>query len=214
MGAVAVVVAAGGTLLGLELTGSGTPVANPVTSPGGGTGNSGGGTGHGADGNASSAGSQGSGVGSAGSDGADGGSPSAGASSSTTTTAPGPVKVQAICTTVSGNLTGQLTAGSCSQVPVTGGSGTIAGAAFTGSGTATISWSDGGTTTFVYTASHPASQRRKCPEGDTETTLKGSVTANHTVGPDDPGIKGPVRVKLCVDPKLDVTVAPGRAFQL
>jgi len=202
------VVVAGATVLALELQGgSGPMAANPVTSPARGTSESG----TGRDGNGSSGGTGDRAAG--GDDGAAGGA-SPGTPSSITTTTPGPIKVQAICTTVAGNLTGSLVLGSCSQTPVTGGSGTLPASVLTGAGSATISWTGGGTTTFVYTSSHPASQRRKCPEGDMERTLRGSVTGNATVGRDDPGIKGPVRAKLCVDPKLDVRLAPGRAFQL
>ena len=121
-----------------------------------------------------------------------------------------------ICTTVSGNtaITTVITLGSCSQLQATGGFGTFPGALLSRSGTGTITWNGTGTTTFVYTTSHPANQRRKCPAGDVETTLRGTVTSNKPIGPGNIGIKGPVHAKLCTDPGLDVTLAPGHMFQL
>jgi len=187
------VIAAGGIVLGLELSGSQSPAANhPATSS---TGNSG--------------------LSASGTDAAVG-STGAGSSSSSTpsSTAPAPLKVAAICTVVRGNLSSTITVSACSQLQATGGSGTFAGTVLAGSGSATITWSGAGTTTFVYVSSHPASQRSKCPAADTETTLRGSVTANSPLGAGNAGIRGSIRAKLCIDPALNVSLLAGRAFQL
>jgi len=103
---------------------------------------------------------------------------------------------------------------SCSQLQATGGSGTFPGALLNGAGTGVISWNGTGTTTFVYVTSHPASQRRKCRAGDTETTLRGTVTANSPLGAGNAGVMGPVRAKLCIDSKSNVNLLIGKAFQL
>lgn len=190
---VAGVLAAGGIVLGLELSGSQSPAAHhPATA---------------------SAGD--SGLSASGTDAAVGGT-GAGSSAGTTpaSTAPAPLKVPAICTVVSGNLSSTITLSACSQLQATGGSGTFPGAVLTGSGSATITWNGTGATTFVHVSSHPASQRRKCPGTDTETTLRGSVTANSPLGAGNAGIRGAIRAKLCVDPALNVSLLAGRAFQL
>jgi hypothetical protein len=44
--------------------------------------------------------------------------------------------------------------------------------------------------------------------------LRGSITANNPIGMGNAGVKGPVHAKLCVDPKLDVSLLRGHAFQL
>lgn len=119
-----------------------------------------------------------------------------------------------MCTVVSGNVSGVITISSCSQLQATGGSGTFPGALLRRSGTGTVTWSGTGTTTFVYVISHPASQRRKCPDSDTETTVRGAVTTNSPLGVGNVGVRGPVRAKLCVNPGLNVSLLAGRAFQL
>lgn len=119
-----------------------------------------------------------------------------------------------ICTTASGNVSGTVTINSCSHLAATAGSGSFPGALLERSGSGTITWNGTGTTTFVYVFSHPASQRHKCPVGDTETTLRGSVTANTPVGVGNAGVKGAVHAKLCIDPQLDVSLLAGRAFHL
>ena len=103
---------------------------------------------------------------------------------------------------------------SCSQLAVTGGSGTLPGSLLRGSGSGTVTWNGTGTTTFVYVSSHPASQRNKCPAGQHETTLRGSVTANKPLGAGNAGAKGPVRAKLCIDANMNVSLLAGRTFQL
>jgi hypothetical protein len=115
---------------------------------------------------------------------------------------------------VSGNLSRAIALSSCSQLQATGGSGTLPGGILSRSGSGTFTWNGTGTTTFVYVASHPVSQHRKCPAGDTETTLRGSVTANSPLGAGNVGIKGSVHAKLCIDSGLNVTLEGGRAFQL
>ena len=125
-----------------------------------------------------------------------------------------PQKVAVFCAIVSGNLTGAITISSCSQLPATGGSGTFPGALLDRSGSGTVTWNGTGTTTFVYVSSHPGSQRRKCPDGDAETTVRGAVTANSPLGVGNAGVKGGVHAKLCVDPALDVSLLAGRTFQL
>ena len=186
-------VVAGGTLLGLELSGSSQAPSHPSTAAGGG-------------------GTTGGDVTDSGTGGAGSGAEATGAGTTSTTLAP--LKVAAICTVVTGNLNGTITLGDCSQLQATGGTGTFPGAALTRSGSTTVSWNGTGTTTFVYVSSHPVAQRRKCAGDDTETTLKGSVTANAPVGAGNAGVKGAIHAKLCVDPRLNVSLAPGRAFQI
>ncbi|HXY27261.1 MAG TPA: hypothetical protein VEH82_03195 [Acidimicrobiales bacterium] len=212
VGGVAVVaLAAGGVVLGLVLAGSGGGGPKVATSPAGGTGSTG------ATGGTDSASSAGGGSSTATSGSAGGTANAAGGAgpgAASTSTAPGPQKVSVMCTTVTGNLESAITLGSCSQLGVTGGSGTFPGSLLAGSGSGTVTWNGTGTTSFVYVVSHPPSQRRKCPEGDTETTLRGSVTGNSPVGVGNVGVKGPLRAKVCVDPRLDVSLLAGRAFQL
>ncbi|MGA2520281.1 MAG: hypothetical protein ABSG81_05610 [Acidimicrobiales bacterium] len=191
LAATVALVVAGGILLGVDLTGSSRAPSHPSTAAG--------------------SGSTGGDV----SDNGSGATGSAGAAApGATSTTVAPLKVPVICTVVSGNLNTAITLRDCSQLQATGGSGTFPGLVLTRSGSGTVSWNGTGTTTFVYVSSHPAGQRRKCAGDDTETTLKGSVTATAPIGAGNAGVKGAVHAKLCVDPSLDVTLAPGRAFQL
>jgi len=197
--AVAAALVAGGTLLGLNLEGTNHSAAQPATSSARGSGSS-----------ASAPGPSGSAT-----------RPSDSGSSSGSnfdtepvSTNPGPQKVAVICTTVSGNLSGAITISSCSQLPATGGSGTFPGTLLDSAGSGTITWNGTGTTTFVYVSSHPPSQRRKCPDGDSETTLRGSVTANRPLGTGNVGVKGAVHAKLCIDSSSKVSLLAGRTFQL
>jgi len=84
----------------------------------------------------------------------------------------------------------------------------------TTSGTATVAWNGTGTTTFAYVISHPASQHRRCPPGDTEATLRGSVVASRPGVSGTAGVKGAVHAKVCIDQRLDVSLAAGHAFGL
>jgi hypothetical protein len=211
VGVLAVVLAVVGVVLGLDLSTSDQAAPNPTTSPSGSdtpAGNDASSVGGASAQDAPSDGS--SGGASAGSGGSGSGASTGGASSTTAA----PQKVAVICTTARGNVSTTVTIASCSQLQATGGSGTFPGALLSRSGSGTIRWNGTGTTTFVYVVSHPASQRRKCPNGDTETTLRGSVTSNRPVGAGNVGIKGAVHAKLCIDSGLHVTLVPGHTFQL
>jgi hypothetical protein len=211
--AVVAAVVVGGVLLGINLTSGDNPVTHPATAATGSTASSTKGTdaaSGGADSDAEGSGATGAGTGST------GGASQSGSTSSDApgTTAPGPQKVDVICTIVSGNLSAVVTLSSCSQLSTTGGSGTFAGSLLSKSGSGTIAWEGTGTTTFVYVSAHPASQKRKCPEGDTETTLRGSIIGNTPIGPRNVGVKGALHAKLCIDPQLDVSLLAGRTIQL
>ena len=191
---------AGGILLGLNLQGTNHQAKRPATSSTGSTGGS----------SVSSEEHSGNTGATASDTGPGSGSTSGGTPSSTS---PVPLKVSVICTVVTGNLSGVITISSCSQLPATGGSGTFPGALLSNAGSGTVTWNGTGTTTFVYVVSHPASQRRKCPRGDIEETLRGSVTANSPLGPENRGVKGAVHAKLCIDSGSNVSLLAGRTFQ-
>jgi hypothetical protein len=215
VGVLAAAIVAGGTVLGVALTGSGSK--SPSTAAGAGTsGNSGtsGTSGQGSPHDVATTGGTGSGTGGAADNGTGGGSGGASGTGASPSTSAPPIKVSVICTVVSGNLMGTITLSSCSQLQSTGGSGTFPASVLTSSGTSTVTWNGKGTTTFVYAASHGALQSRKCPSGDSETTLKGAAVSNVALGPDNVGVKGPLHAKLCVDPHFNVSLAPGKAFQL
>ena len=212
LGVVVAALVATGVLLGLSLSGSNPP--HPATAA---RGSGGSGSGSSGDRSTTSGGSGGGGSsGSAdpGSSGGQGGGASAGTTSSVsgTTTTTGPVKVPAICTVVSRSK-GTVVLRSCSQLASTGGSGTFPVSLLARSGSGTVTWNGTGTSTFVYTISHPASQRRKCPYDGTETTVKGSVTSNNLKGAGNVGLRGPVHAKLCSDRFGRIELLPGRAFQ-
>lgn len=210
VGVLVLVLAVGGVVLGLDLS-SGNQAQSPTTSSAASAtpaGNDGSSTGNG------SGGAGGGGQDPGDPSGAGGTSSGAGGSPGGATTTSVPQKVMVICTTARGNTATTVTIASCSQLQATGGLGTFPGALLSRSGTGTITWRGTGTTTFVYAVSHPASQRKKCPDGDTETTLRGSVTSNQPIGPGNVGIKGAVHAKLCINSALDVTLLPGRTFQL
>jgi hypothetical protein len=210
--AVAALVVVGGVLLGINRTSGDNPATHPAAatrsreSSTKRTDAARGGAESGGDGNGAPGAATGS---------TDGASASGSTSSDAPgTTIPGPQKVAVICTVVSGNLAAAVTLSACSQLSATGGSGTFPGSLLSKSGSGTITWDGTGTTTFVYVSAHPASQKRKCPEGDTETTLRGSITGNSPVGPGNVGVRGALHAKLCIDPQLDVSLLAGRTVQL
>jgi hypothetical protein len=217
IGVVAAAVITGGILLGLNLGGSDSPAVRPASAAaqgsngaGAGTDRSGGGSGSAT---SSASGSAGSKSGGSGSTAGGTTTTSSNSSTSSTSTTLGPHRVPVICTVVLGRTSGTISLSSCSQVLVTGGSGTFPGALLARSGSGTITWHGTGTTSFVYTVSHPASQRRKCPVHGTEATLRGSVTTNSPKGARNFGVKGPLRVKLCIDAFSRVRLLGGHSFQ-
>ena len=140
----------------------------------------------------------------------------------TTTLAPAPTptrragatKVRVFCTGVSGTLSGTLTLSGCNQPRVTGGSGTFPDNSLGTSGSVTVTWNGTGTTTLVYSMAKEASRRNRCPAGQAESVLSGSVTASDPLGPGDAGVRGPVHAKLCIDPGSRVSLLAGQTFKL
>jgi hypothetical protein len=120
------------------------------------------------------------------------------------------VKVQ--CTSVSGSVSGSLTIGGCDELGATGGSGAFPGRSLGASGLITVTWNGTGTTTFTYSST--TAKRDKCPGGQTETLVRGTVTGNSPLGPGNAGVKGAVHAKLCIDSSSNVHLLPGQAFKL
>lgn len=123
-----------------------------------------------------------------------------------------PVNVQ--CTSLSGNSSGTPppSLGSCNQSAATGGSGT---GTFTGglslSGNATITWSNGGTTSIHYSVSLPQSTGNKCAKvasGDVEGIVHGAVSGG-TPATGSPAVKGAVHAKICVATDGSLSLLPG-----
>jgi len=205
LGVLGAALVAGGILLGLNMSGSSNSGTNPSTAANHGSGSEASAANSPAGGAAVDSNSSGSGSGSTTAAGGH-----AGGASTTTTL---PVRVPGICTVVAGQRAGTVVLSSCSQVTATGGSGTFPASLLAKSGTGVITWHGTGTTTFVYTVSHPASQVHKCSGRGIETTLRGAVVANHPIGAGNVGVKGPVRAKLCTDAFGRITLLRGRRFQ-
>jgi len=216
IGVVAAAVISGGILLGLNLGGSNQPANRPATASAQGSNGSGAGTDRsdGGSGTSSASGTGSSNSGGSGSTSGGTSTTSTTSKSSSTSTTLGPQKVPVICTVVTGSTSGTITLSSCSHLTVTGGSGTFPGTLLAGSGSGKITWHGTGTTSFVYSVSHSASQRRKCPANGTEATLRGAVTADSPKGAGNFGVRGPLRAKLCIDSRSRVRLLGGRTFQL
>jgi hypothetical protein len=80
------------------------------------------------------------------------------------------------------------------------------------SGSITVTWNGTGTTTFAYSTTNPASKRNKCPAGQTEAILHGSITGNSPIGIGNTGVKGAIHAKLCVDSGSELSLLAGRKF--
>ena len=142
------------------------------------------------------------------------GASSSPASSSTTIRGSGPKGARVFCADLTGSLSGTLTIAGCSQPDVTGGSGTLPGLSLGASGPVTVTWNGTGTTTFVYSMTKQASKRNKCPSGQTESVLSGSVTANNPLDTGHAGVRGPVHAKLCIDASSGLSLLAGQTFKL
>jgi hypothetical protein len=129
---------------------------------------------------------------------------------------PGPKPVKVVCTTLSGNIANvptPPTISGCSMPTATGGSGTFSG--FTGqTGTLTITWNGTGTTSAAYSATIPQSNGNKCPAGQTEAILHGSVTGNSPTGTGNAGVKGALHSKICLDSGGNLSLLHGQTFKV
>ena len=129
---------------------------------------------------------------------------------------PGPKPVKVTCTTLSGNVSNvptPPTISGCNMPTATGGSGTFSG--FTGqSGSLTITWNGTGSTTANYSATIPQSKGNKCPTGQTEAILHGSVTGNTPTGTGNAGVKGSLRAKVCLDSGGNLSLLQGQQFHV
>jgi len=137
-----------------------------------------------------------------------------------------PKPVKATCTALSGNaVTPPVTISGCSPAPNAPGSGTFT-FPFAASGSSTITWSNGATTSFSFSTKEidptkttskgtVANKKFKCPAGDTvQADLKGKVTGNGSLPAGDTGLKGSVKGTICVDASFDVSLLAGTIFKL
>ena len=121
-------------------------------------------------------------------------------------------QVTVVCTTVTGTVSGALTLGGCNKPAATGGSGTIPGSVLRTSGSATVTWNGTGQTTFLFSSTTSTVKRDKCGDG-TEVVVRGSVTGNRSISAGNPGVKGAVRAKVCLDSGLNTSLLAGRSFR-
>jgi hypothetical protein len=137
---------------------------------------------------------------------------------------PGAKPVRVSCTSVSGNPSTGVTISGCNEPAVTGGTGTFPGGSLGTSGNVTVTWNTGGTTTFSYSETTPASSH--CPVDPTSSTgakeieaiLHGAVRSN-TIPPSmastDGGVKAAVTAKLCLTGTLtSISLLPPKPFKL
>ncbi len=121
-------------------------------------------------------------------------------------------QVTVVCTTLTGTVSGALTLGGCNKPAATGGSGTISGSVLRASGSSTVTWNGTGQTTFLFSSTTSTIKRDKCG-GGTEVVVRGSVTGNRSIGAGNPGVKGAVRAKVCLDSGLNASLLAGRSFR-
>ena len=190
VGASVVLAFGGGTLLGTSL-GGGQGTVRPAFSSSSGV----------DAGSAGPSGSTGAGAATAG-----------GAPSGSAAALPGETEVY--CTVVSGDMARSATVSGCDKPGVTGGAGTVTSGSLATPGSLTVTWNGTGTTTFVYWYQRVGAVRDKCPAGQTEFVVHGTVTANSPSGSATHGVKGAVRGRLCVDAALGVSLLPGQVFRL
>ncbi len=126
--------------------------------------------------------------------------------------APQSNQVTVVCTTMTGSVSGPLTLGGCNKPAATGGSGTIPGSVLRTSGSGTVIWNGTGQTTFLFSSTPTTDRRDKCG-GGTEVVVRGSVTGNRSIGAGNPGVKGAVRAKVCLDSALNASLLAGRPFR-
>jgi hypothetical protein len=124
-----------------------------------------------------------------------------------------PVKVA--CATLSGNAASTSnppTISSCNHPNITGGLGTFPPGGLDASGTTTVSWQSGRSTTFQYTTTVPQRRGDRCGADptspgnkETEVILHGSVQP-----PGSGGVKGAVRAKFCLTSTGDISLLSGQ----
>ena len=150
-----------------------------------------------------------------------------GAASATT-----PKAVAGSCTHLSGSALvssgpGGPSLSGCSPSPNAPGTGTFT-FPFAPSGTATIHWSNGATTSFTFKAKVTSSTKLKkgvavanpkfhCPAGDSvESALKGKIpkTGNGSLPSGDTGLKGAVKATVCLSATDNLSLLPNTTFSL
>ncbi len=115
-------------------------------------------------------------------------------------------------------LTGNASGGSgsitgCTDLANTGGSGTFPISAFT-SGSGTITWATGGTTSVTVVATIPKKDERdphgSCAAGSTEFSVKGKITGSTGSGS---SVKGKIKGEVCLDGSGNLTLEPGTVLK-
>jgi len=137
-----------------------------------------------------------------------------------------PKPEKATCTRLSGNAVHPpVTISGCAPAPNAPGSGTFT-FPFATSGTSTITWANGGKTTFSFSTKEieptkstskgtVPNKKFKCPAGDSlEAQLKGKVTGNSSLPAGDTGLKGSVKAFVCVTSTFNVSLVPGTIFKI
>lgn len=141
-----------------------------------------------------------------------------------------PKPVKGDCTSLSGNYstnTPPPTLNGCSPSPEAVGPATFTFPAAT-SGTSTIHWPNGSTTSFTFSSKvilATATKKGKtevnskdhCPgasSGTFEVELKGKISANTNLPSGDTGLKGSAKADVCVATSGDISLVPGSEFAL
>lgn len=142
--------------------------------------------------------------------------------------AKGPPTVSGSCTTLSGNALGTPTPmiSGCSGISgVTSGTFVFP---FAASGSTTITFNNGGQTTFNFSSKTVLPTKTKkgatvpnpkfhCPSGDqVQAALKGKIpkTGNTGFGSTVGGFKGAVKATVCVDAAYNLSLLAGTSFSL
>jgi hypothetical protein len=138
-----------------------------------------------------------------------------------------PKPVKGSCSTLSGNVAGTVTVSGCTPSPNAPGTGVFH---FTGatSGTSSISWSNGSTTTFSFTTKLTDPDKTKkgvsvhnpkfhCAATDLiQVALKGKIptTGNTGLPSGDTGLKGSIKATICVTSTENLSLLPGTSMAL
>jgi len=139
-----------------------------------------------------------------------------------------PKPVKGSCSTLSGNATGTVSVGGCTPSPNAPGTGVFHFAAAATSGTSSISWSNGSTTTFSFSTKETLPTKTKkgatvpnpkfhCASGDIiEVALHGAIPGNGNSGlpAGDTGLKGSIKGTICVTSTEDLSLLPGTSLAL
>ena len=153
-----------------------------------------------------------------------------------TALARGQAPKRAACTSATGDgspTPSPISLNGCSPTPNATAPGAIPTVDFpVGTGSATVTWADGATTTFTYTGvaiSHFVTSRHgsivvnskwRCPGDPGQIDLTGAITGNANLPAKDGGLKGKVKATFCADVQsdaplmADLELAPGSAFKL